>query len=146
MQDLTSVDITPESVKQKLTALNPNKSPGYDKWHPYFLRELADDICTPISILFNKSIIEGAHNTWQKSIITAIDKKGQRNLPENYQPVSLTSVISKIMESLIRDAIVDHLVDNELLTEEQHSFVPGRDCMTQLIFLLGGVDAYGREW
>ena len=36
VQDLASVDITPESVKQKLTALNPNKSPGYDKWHPYF--------------------------------------------------------------------------------------------------------------
>ena len=51
VQDLTSVDITPESVKQKLTALNPNKSPGYDNWYPYFLRELADDICTPISIL-----------------------------------------------------------------------------------------------
>ena len=59
-----------------------------------------------------------------------------RGAPENYRPISITSVISKIMESIVRDAIVAHMVKNNLLTDHQHGFVPGRDCMTQLLLSL----------
>ena len=65
--------------------------------------------------------------------MTAIYKKGKKTDPGNYRPVSLTSVISKIMESIVRDAIVIHLMKNGLITDDQHGFVPGRDCMTQLL-------------
>ena len=68
----------------KLKTLNPNKSPGHDKWHPYFLSELADIICVPLSILFDKSLKEGAHKSWMKAVVTAIYKKDFRSLPENY--------------------------------------------------------------
>ena len=104
---LTTINITPEIVLGKLKGLNPNKTPGHDQWHPYFLREIAEDICVPISILLNKSVKEGAHTSWLKAVITAIYKKGMKSDPGNYRPVSMTSVISKIMESIIRDAIVE---------------------------------------
>ena len=65
--------------------------------------------------------------------MTAIFKKGKKTDPGNYRPVSLTSVISKIMESIVRDEIVSHLMKNNLITDAQHGFVPGRDCMTQLL-------------
>ena len=113
--------------------MKPNKSPGHDKWHPYFLREIADAICIPLSILFQKSLKEGAHDSWKKAIIAAIYKKGKKSDPGNYRPVSLTSVISKVMESILRDAMVDHLTRNNLFTNDQHGFVPGRDCITQLL-------------
>ena len=58
-----STPITPEIVKLKLLALKANKSPGHDKWHPHFLREIADAICTPLSILFRKSLQEGAQES-----------------------------------------------------------------------------------
>ena len=128
-----SIRITPELVKEKLLALKPNKSPGHDKWHPYFLREIADAICIPLSILFQKSMKEGAHDSWRKATIAAIYKKGKKSDPGNYRPVSLTSVISKMMESIVRDAIVAHLMKNNLFTNDQHGFVPGRDCITQLL-------------
>ena len=38
--------------------------------------------------------------------------------------------------SIIRDAIVAHLMKNEILTDEQHGFVPGRDCVTQLLLCM----------
>ena len=131
-----SILITPELVKKKLEALNPNKSPGHDKWHPYLLRNLADAICTPLSILYNKSLKEGAHESWKKAVIAAIYKKGKKNDPGNYRPVSLTSVISKIMESLVRDAMVEHLIKNGLFTDDQHGFVPDRNCITQLLICM----------
>ena len=125
--------ITPDVVKEKLQSLKPNKSAGHDKWHPYFLREIADAICTPLSILYQKSLKEGAHDSWKKAIIAAIYKKGKKSDPGNYRPVSLTSVISKVMESIVRDAMVEHLIMNNLFTDDQHGFVPGRDCITQLL-------------
>ena len=131
-----SVLITPEIVRDKLSALKPNKSPGHDQWHPYFLREISDAICIPLSILFQKSLKEGAHDSWKKAIIAAIYKKGKKSDPGNYRPVSLTSVISKVMESIVRDAMVEHLVRNNLFTNDQHGFVPGRDCITQLLICM----------
>ena len=130
---LLTIDITPEIVKEKLANLNPNKSPGHDKWHPHFLRQLSEAICVPLAILFNKSLKEGAHESWRKAVVTAIYKTGKKTDPGNYRPVSLTSVISKIMESNVRNAIVNRLMNNGLITEDQHVFVPGRDCMTQLL-------------
>ena len=133
---LSTIQITPEIVRKKLQSLNPNKSPGHDAVHPYCLKELADSICIPLSILFRKSLKEGAHESWRKAIITAIHKKGSRSAPENYRPISLTSVISKIMESIVRDAILSHMMKNNLLNDAQHGFVPGRDCITQLLLCL----------
>ena len=130
---LSTIEITPDLVKDKLDGLNPNKSPGHDEWHPHFLRELSEAICKPLGILFKKSLKEGAHDSWRKAIVTAIFKKGKKTDPGNYRPVSLTSVVSKIMESIVRDGIVSHLMKNDLISDEQHGFVPGRDCMTQLL-------------
>lgn len=135
-EDLSTINITPGIVYEKLLKLNPNKSPGYDQWNPYFLRELADVVCVPLSILFNKSLKEGAHKSWLEAVIAPIYKKGDKSLPNNYRPVSLTSVISKMMESIVRDAIITHLMANNLISDSQHGFVPGRDCMTQLLLCM----------
>ena len=90
--------------------------------------------------MFNKSLKEKAHRSWSKAIITSIYKKGIRNDPGNYRPVSLTSVIAKVMESLVRDAILSHLIQHDVLSDCQHGFVPGRDCITQPPTMLGGLD------
>ena len=133
---LSNIKITPDLARTKLNALNTNKSPGQDKWHPYFLKELSETICTPLSILFTKSLKEGAHESWSKAVITAIYKKGMKSLTENYRPISITSVVSKLMESIVRDTIMAHMMKNNLITDNQHGFVPGRNCITQLLVCL----------
>lgn len=60
-------------------------------------------------------------------------QKGGKNLPDNYRPVSMTSVICKLMESIVRDNIVEHMIRNDLFSKHQHGFVPHRDCMTNLL-------------
>ena len=136
IEALSTIEITPYIVESKLDSLNPNKSLGQDGWHPHFMKELSDAIYIPLSILFTKSLNEGAHGKWRKAIITAIHKKGMKCLPENYRPISITSVISKLMESLVRDPIMDHLIKHKLLADDQHGFVPGRNCITQLLLCL----------
>ena len=75
---LSDMDISPETVQEKLKSLNQNKSPGHDNWHPYTLKELADVISVPLSILYSKSFREGAHKSWQKAVITPIFKKAKK--------------------------------------------------------------------
>ena len=60
-------------------------------------------------------------------------QKGLKRTLGNYRPVSLTSVISKIMESIIRDAIVSHMMKHDIISDAQHGFVPGRNCLSQLL-------------
>ena len=79
---------------------------------------------------------EGAHKSWIVAVITSIYKKGVRSVPGNYRPISITSVVSKIMESVVRDEIVAHMMKHNLLTNDQHGFVPGKDCITQLLLCL----------
>ena len=70
---------------------------------------------------------------WKETLVTAIFKKGTRSDPGNYCPVSLTSIVCKVLESLIRDTIVDHTNINKLYTECQHGFKKHRSCVTQLL-------------
>ena len=68
-----------------------------------------------------------------EACITATHKKGQTSAIENYRPVSITSVIWEMMEYIVRDHIVRHTSSNRLFADEQHGFVPNRECITNLL-------------
>ena len=62
--------------------------------------------------------------------------KGSKKLPENYRPISLTSVVSKIMESLIRDEMDSYMKQNNLFNKNQYGFRKGRSTTLQLLKVL----------
>ena len=70
---------------------------------------------------------------WKVADIVPIFKKGQRNLAANYRLVSLTSVVSKVMESILRDHMWSFLESNDALSQEQHGFTQGWSCLTNLV-------------
>ena len=134
---LDSIVFTEEIIHEKLSQLNPNKSLGPDGWHPYFLQQLANELKRPLYILFGKSLKENAVPIdWLRACITAIHKKGAKDVLSNYRPISLTSVICKVFESIIKDFIIEHLKKNMLIADEQHGFVPRRNCMTNLLMAI----------
>ena len=131
---LDDITLTEEIIKNKLLKLNPNKSPGPDGWHPRVFKEIAEALTPPLLILLRKSLDEWSlPDDWKKGNITAIYKKGSKANPGNYRPISLTSIIFKLLEAIIRDAIVTHMSVNNLFCDQQHGFVPGRSCITQLL-------------
>ena len=131
---LTDIDITPAMVFDKLMHLDPTKSSGPEGWPILSLKETAQQLCAPLCILFKKSFVSSIlPNTWKEAFVTPIHKKGDRSSVRNYRPISLTSPIVKILESIIKDSIQEHLISNNLILPNQHGFTAGRSCATQLL-------------
>ena len=87
-------------TKKKLKTF---KSPGPGGVHPRVINELADCISIPLSTIFNTSLTTGKLPIeWKQANISPIHKKGSKTLPKNYRPVSITSVVGKIMEEITR--------------------------------------------
>ena len=106
------------------------------------MHETNDILADPLTKLFQASIDEEkVPDEWKIANITAIHKKGPKSSASNYRPISLTSVTSKIMEKLVRDALLDHMNNNHLFTKHQHVFRKGYSCVTQLIDVLGKLDS-----
>ena len=131
-----SVTVTEEFVLKALNKLKCDKSPGPDSIHPKLLREAAAEVVKPLTLIFQKSISEGKlPDDWKKANITPIYKKGSRSEAGNYRPVSLTSVVCKLLESIIRDQILGYL-NQIVFTKAQHGFVQGRYCLMNLLEVL----------
>ena len=110
MPSLHTVKISPNIVHKKLLDVNQNKSPGPEGWPLLALKETAEQICKPLSILFKKSLESGIlPQDWKCAQVTPIFKKGNRHLPNNYRPISLTSPIVRLFESIVKDEIYVHL-------------------------------------
>jgi len=84
--------------------------------------------------LFRRSFDEGQlPDDWKRANIVTVFKKGVSSDPGNYRPISLTSTVCKVFESIVREDIIKHLTSNNLLSDSQHGFLPKRSCTTQLL-------------
>jgi len=134
---LYDVKFTTRDVKKKIAALKRESAPGPDGLAPQLLKELKDQLAPALAMIFTKSLEEGVVPTdWKEANVSPIFKKGSKSQPSNYRPVSLTSVACKMMESLIRDKITDHLELNKIINNSQHGFLKGRSCVTNLLEFL----------
>ncbi|KFP07635.1 RNA-directed DNA polymerase from mobile element jockey, partial [Calypte anna] len=85
-----------------LSHLDPHKSMGPDRIHPRVMREVAEELAKPLSIVYQQSWLTGeVPDDWKLASVTPIHRKGRKEDPGNYRPVSLTSVPGKVMEQII---------------------------------------------
>ncbi|KAK4828700.1 LOW QUALITY PROTEIN: hypothetical protein QYF61_000538 [Mycteria americana] len=115
-----------EMVSDLLHHLDTHKSMGPDEIHPRVLKELADVLTKPLSIIYQQSWLTGEVPVdWRLANVTPSYKKGRKEDPGNYRPGSLTSVPGKLMEQIILSAITRHVQDNQGIKPSQHGFRKG---------------------
>jgi Reverse transcriptase (RNA-dependent DNA polymerase) len=136
-QELSGVNITVRAVKDKIRRLRVDGVAGPDRIGPLLLKKLEEEIAWPLTRVMRVSLRDGSvPEDWRTANVAPIFKKGSKSDPGNYRPVSLTSVTSRLMESIIKDQIVSHLDRNRLIRSTQHGFMQGRSCATNLLAFL----------
>ena len=84
--------------------------------------------------IFKSSLESGqVPEDWRVANVTSLFKKGSREELGNYRPVSLTSVVGKLLETLIKDQMKNHLNKYKLIKGIQHGFTKGSSCLTNIL-------------
>jgi len=134
-----------DQVIDHLSNLDTHKSMGPNGMHPLVLRELADVIAEPLSIIFEWSCRRGEMpEDWRKTSVTPIFIKGQKKDPGNYRLVSVTSIPGKMMEQLILEVIIKQVEENQVIIS-QHGFNKGKSQLTNLIAFYDGMTGWVHE-
>jgi Reverse transcriptase (RNA-dependent DNA polymerase)/Endonuclease-reverse transcriptase len=135
--EISSVKITVRAVKDRIKKLRVDSVAGPDVIGPLLLKKLMHELAWPLTKVMRASVREGlVPEDWRTANVTPIYKKGQKSDPGNYRPVSLTSVCSCLLESIIKDQIVEHLERSGVIRGTQHGFMKGCSCVTNLLVFL----------
>ncbi|GAB0190286.1 mitochondrial enolase superfamily member 1 [Grus japonensis] len=121
-------------VNNLLHRLDTHRSMGLDGIHPRVLKELAEVLTKPLSIIYQQSWLTGEVSVdWRLANVPSIYKNGWKEDLGNYRPVSLNLVPGKFMEQIILSAITQHVQDTQVIRPSQHGFMKVRSCLTNLI-------------
>jgi hypothetical protein len=133
---LSSITVTPSIIKNILIDLNTTTSMGSDNISNKILKECANSLCYPLSILFKKSLLLGVFPTsWKEALVTSIFKKDNRQLKSNYRPISLLSCIFKVFERIIHTQLYSYCNTNNLLNECNSGFKKFDSAINRLLSL-----------
>ena len=130
--ELNSINLDITEVSKELKNINTNKAIGPDGIPSIVLKECHHELSPSLCQIFNLSLKSGiVPNAWKCANIVPVYKKGNVNITSNYRPVSLLSVISKILERLIYNKIITNILPK--ITSKQHGFMPSKSTITQLL-------------
>ena len=136
-EKLLNVVINDDKVLKILQKLKTGKSPGPDGLHPRVLKEIGPQIAPALTTIFRTSMGTGIlPQEWLLANVSPIFKKGNKHVAGNYRPVSLTCIVCKMFESLIREEIMEFLKTNKLLSPKQFGFLSRRSTTLQLLTVL----------
>ena len=130
------VDIvfTPAQVGSAIKRLKGKAKGGPDGIPAVFVKRCALWLQAPLAYLFHASYVHSyLPPSWTKAYITPVYKKGDRSDPNNYRPISLTSVLCKLMESVVKNQLMSHLLTHKLISTQQHAFMTNRSTASNLL-------------
>lgn len=131
----TDIDIADEDIINSIKSTKINSAPGNDYLPPVVLHKCAPALVKPLKIMMKKSLKNAdIPQIWKEAIITPIYKgKGDKTDPAQYRPISLTCLIIKLLERIIRSYLIQFLEVNDAFPNSQHGFRPNRSTVTQLL-------------
>ena len=130
-----NIEFTRQEISNICSQLPVNKSKGPDNLPPILFREVSDHISASLFQIFKKVFQTSTFpSVWKEAIVSPIYKKGSKLNAENYRPVSLLSIPSKIFERILFKRLF--LQVRPYLHKAQYGFMPGRSTVLQLLVML----------
>ena len=134
---MENVTVNENGVIKLLKNPKPFTASGPDGIPTMLLKQTAVEIAPAVTLLFQTSLDQGkVPSQWKKANIVPLFKKGSRSEAANYRPISLTSVLCKLCEHIIHCAVMQHLTNNNILSDAQFGSRKHRSCKTQLICMM----------
>ena len=131
------VTIENEEIISLVRKINPNKATGSDGISGKMLLLCDDSVSIPLQIIYSNILSTSIYpDMWKLANVTPIFKKGDKQLINNYRPISLLPICDKILEKLIFNQLYSYLHNNNLITKNQSGFRPGDSTTNQLLFLI----------
>ena len=123
-------------VLKFLSTIDTSKATGTDNIGPRLLKLAAPYIADEITYICNNSF-NNSHfpNNWKEAKVSPLYKNGPHDDVNNYRPISILPVMSKILEKHIHDCLSDYLNEHNLLHKTQSGFRPRHSCETALTFM-----------
>ena len=132
---LDAINISTE-VRKHLQQLDPKKALGPDGVSPHILKHCADELAAPVTAIFRCCLSTGKWPThWKVARVAAIHKKGTKTEPKNYRPISLLSVLGKVLETIIANRITAFFTSHYMLSERQFGFRSNRSANDVLLHM-----------
>ena len=112
--------VTENQVERVIRSLPSNKAPGMDKISSRILKDSLPSTLTTITHIVNNSFVTNTFaRAWKTAEVTPILKCGNPDVPNNYRPISLLPIVSKVTERLVHGQLMEHLIRNNKLAAHQ---------------------------
>ena len=131
---ISSITFNRNDIATIIRSLDPNKAHDYDMTSIRMLKICDKSICKPFELIFQSCIKQGKFpNEWKMGNVVPVHKKSDKQILENYRPVSLLPICGKVFERLIYNSLFEYFIQNDLISPYQSGFKPGNSCTNQLI-------------
>lgn len=129
-----NISIHPGEVLHVMKSLKPSLSATYEGIPQIVFRKCSHTLCYPLSIIFNASLHFGeVPEIWKEALVTAIPKVSNASLVSQYRPISICPTPIKIMEKVIQEKILGWLLNQGIIPNDQHGFLPGASTTTLIV-------------
>ena len=128
------ISFTKDDIAKNIKNLNPNKAHGFNMISICMIKICGEPILKPLKLIFKSCLENGKFpNEWKKANVVPVHKINNKQLIENYRPISLLPVCGNILEQLIYNKMFEFFTGNELISQNQSGFKPGDSCISQLL-------------
>jgi hypothetical protein len=131
---LSNITFSSMLVQRVIKRLKIKTKGGPDGIPPIFLKKCVHQLSSPLARLFTCSFDSSfLPLDWLRSYISPLFKKGSKHDPDNYRPIALTATMCKLMESIIKDQLLEFLLRKGIINKNQHGFISNHSTCTNLL-------------
>jgi ribonuclease P/MRP protein subunit RPP40 len=133
--NLSDILITNKDIFDAMSGQAAQSCPGPDGVPAILVKNCLSELVDHLRVLFQFTINTGdVPRLFRSAFIKPALKSGKnKSIPSSYRPLSMTSILSKCLERIIRKLLQNHLEEHGLFSNSQHGFRSGRSCLTQLL-------------
>ena len=133
-ESLSTINFSTDDIVKIIRNLDPNKAHGHDMITIRMIKICDTSTCRPLKLIFQPYLETGKFSIdWKKVNVVSVHKRGDKQILENYRPMSFLPLASKFFEKLLHDRMFEFFTENNLISKIRSGFRPNHSSINQLL-------------